>query len=257
VLEGRNTELCFDKLITKNGSVSMLGSSPADQISYFLYPQVKLSDTELRVRFCVPSHADTLDVSGARIVRRMVKRGLEPSDIVLVVNGAEKDGLETRDDGVCVSMVTHASWEFAGLIDVVESGHDADLWFLLHDTCDIGPDFTRLLGSLDYGLNFDVVFVDGAGAFNVGLYRAAFLKAQQPYLASLKNLSMRKRENVTGYGGRGLASRAVLTAVCNGSLNHGSQVTSKRDVFASGVKRLVNYMPDLDLYKFRRQPSGL
>lgn len=82
--------------------------------------------------------------------------------------------------------VPYRAFDYTALIDYAEHPEDYPDWthvFLLHDTCEAGPDMDRLVHTADPQARATAVW---GGQCNLALYRADELRARAADLAALK-----------------------------------------------------------------------
>jgi hypothetical protein len=124
----------------------------------------------------IPGHAHAIVVSGGHMTRRV---------------RYVADRTEHID-------VTHTSYDYTALIELVEHMHD---WshghvFLLHDTMELSPDSDRLIRDADPAL--DCVAAWG-GECNLALYRVDYLHRMRARTLALKNCSKLRAVEMEGF----------------------------------------------------------
>ena len=194
-----------------------------------------------RPKFLISSHTSSVSKCAPRLLKSLIKCGVDPQDILVVVGGSTKEASEERL-GVPHVYVTHNSYDHTGLIHLVESGLDYPWWWVMHDTTEVGPEFYQKI--LSFGPARPHIAVGAEGWLNMGLFSIAFIREASHYILSLKNCSKL----------RAILSERVypcLTRSTSYAPKDGFELLDHRDVYKDGVIRRVIYYPALDLYKYQ------
>jgi hypothetical protein len=114
-------------------------------------------------------------------------QSVEAKDIFVFEGGYDERWWEIRE-GITHIRVAHNSFDYTALIDIVENKLESDYWFLLHDTCKVGPNFGKLVRDLPEGepdvacmLNSD------PGTMNICAYKYSYLLSKKQEILDLKN----------------------------------------------------------------------
>ena len=95
-------------------------------------------------------------------------------DIVVVQGNSNSEGVTTETNYTLVK-VKHNSMELTALIAVLDNqsnlGTLPDVWFYLHDTCDVGPNFITRLNTMDLSNDVRVHW----SVSNLGVYKNSTL----------------------------------------------------------------------------------
>ena len=157
-------------------------------------------------------------------------------------------GSETINDHIY--QVDHNSFDFTALIGFLSL--DAYLeetfshLFLLHDTCEAGPEFKTKAETFDSTLQY----LSTCRIFTMGMFAFSFLREQKDFLNSLKNLSKRQAMDYEMYFYDNYGQQSYQKA---NSFQSEYIFKDDRDVYNTGYLRRVCYLPYLDLYKYPRQ----
>ena len=82
--------------------------------------------------------------------------------------------------------VDHNSFDYTGLITITENRmFNSDYWFLLHDTCKVGPSFLQCVRN--FSGNPDKIALKHFPSMNIGLYSSKYLDRMRIKLIEVKN----------------------------------------------------------------------
>lgn len=183
----------------------------------------------------IPRLLKSLDIAKVPLEQRaiFVAKGCSPKEAFCIID-------------FNVYGVPYMSYELTALIGAVDVGLD-NLYthvFLLHDTCEVGPDFAkRTVANADP--DADVTAVWG-GMCSFGLYRTDFLRdIYKSYLEPLKNC-----DKHTSMINEGAIFRRKLGTVANYSNDTWSE-HGMRDIYGTGQQRLVEYYGSVDMFKYK------
>ncbi len=122
------------------------------------------------------------------LISSMLQADIHPKDIILVVGGIE-DEIETtyvNEDNINICFVKYNSFDLTSLIFIsnnlnkFESNH----YFLLHDTCLVGPNFKKLAENFK---EIDLVKTLRNGiSLNIGMYSKKCIEENEDFLNTLK-----------------------------------------------------------------------
>ena len=115
--------------------------------------------------------------------------------------------------------------------------------FLLHDTCEVGLNFSGLVAQ---GLQFnvDAVSVNG-GMCGFGLYSNSFLRKNQERILALKDCDKHTAMVAEGFLCRGEG------AIVEYPGQEKYKTLGLMDIYSTGIPRLKEYYPQVDLYKYK------
>jgi len=171
-------------------------------------------------------------------------------DIVVVQGNSSSEGVTTETDYTLVK-VRHNSMEMTALIAVIDNqsnlGTLPDVWFYLHDTCDIGPNFITRLNTLDLSNDALVHWT----VSNLGVYRNSTLVSNSSVIQRYKstdnpNLQENRLNKYKCVCDKNIVYRTIN---CTTNLSSGSATTISTSKIYGIVKRKRLYFSELDLYK--------
>lgn len=110
-----------------------------------------------------------------------------PNEMIYVFNGGYREEKTEVIDGITYIQMAHNSYEYSPLIEITEKEMKADYWFLIHDTCKVGPRFKELLYT---NIPADMpakVALTYKPAMSMGLYRYDYLMVLKDKIQQIKN----------------------------------------------------------------------
>lgn len=198
----------------------------------------------MHIRYIISSHVRYASFTLPRLLTSM--NNIDPDDVFVALGGADRSE-QRASDHATVFAVNHNSFDYTGIIEVIERELAGDWWFWMHDTCECGPEFRRLVeGNCDPTKEMTVVYVESnRNLCNFGLYNSALLHRHAGYFRSLKNLS--KQEAISHEGALyrdDLGTKAIYP-------NSGYHVIGHRDIYQNGTQRMIEHYSAVDLFKFK------
>ena len=140
------------------------------------------------LKFAISSHKDFIDRTYPILIPSLIRSGVDPASIHIFVGGYDGQKTLVTEEGVNLFHVDHNSMDFTALISVLELGLQSDYWFLLHDTCKVGPNFFTSVDHL-FCKNkpFHTARLYRKYSMNIGIYAHSYLLSQEKVLMSFKN----------------------------------------------------------------------
>lgn len=120
------------------------------------------------------------------LVTSLIDSGIKNTDIVMAVGGCAEDTLLENTLGINIVPVSYNSFDLTGLIYISENSEkflDSN-YFLLHDTCLVGPNFKKLAeeGIADIPIR---TLREGI-SMNIGMYSLHTITENRENLTNLK-----------------------------------------------------------------------
>jgi len=163
-----------------------------------------------------------------------------------------------NETNITIVECNHNSIDFTGLIGLSELYFaDVDEYYLyLHDTCKIGPEFYKKLKAIDL-TDVSSIKLNKPFSMSMGIYSQKIITSFKDFLLSVKNTSedrlqefKRKAIETEDYIFKNDPKNKVLDNY------NGHKYTGPVDYYKTGVNRIVEYYPNLDLYKIKANFSG-
>lgn len=120
------------------------------------------------------------------LITSLIDSGIEAKDILMVVGDCEEDFILENILDINIIPVPYNSFDLTGLIYVAEN-HEKFLdshYFLLHDTCLVGPNFKKLAENIQ--LNDPIKTLREGISMNIGMYSLQTLIENSNSLDKLK-----------------------------------------------------------------------
>ena len=191
------------------------------------------------IKFVINTYINQNKYIYEKLIKSLIGNNIEPKNIYLVIGGCKEEKIEF--DLVNCHYVKHNSYDHTGLINVIEKNITSDYWFVLHDTCSVGPNFYSKLLKKSFSEHNPIL---EEGWLNMGLFSQRFIEENKKYILSLRNCDK---------------MQAILSEKMYPRLGKSSYLNSKHDydlqstfdVYGDGVERSVVYFPEIDLYKYQ------
>jgi hypothetical protein len=202
------------------------------------------------IKFTISSHINSQEKTFKPLCQSLIDSGVPPNDIYFFIGGYQEYKKIDNSLGVNLYHANHNSIDITGLISVLDLNIDSDYWFLLHDTCTVGLNFAKSISSMHYDDRTITMTSDGL-SMCMGAYPKSILLENREKILSLKNID---------YTDNGLQN-AKKTAIKTEDyflhpktrfFNTKPRVTNGPvDFYGNGVMRIIEYFPDIDLYKIK------
>lgn len=133
------------------------------------------------------------------ILSSLEKAGI-PNEMIYIFNSGFDQDYKYVMNGVNYLELSHCEFEYSPLLEIVEKQMHSDYWFLIHDTCTVGPNFKELLYSNLLPERPEKVALTWHPAMSIGLYSYNYLLSVKQSLFNIKNSdysdeSMKKWKN--------------------------------------------------------------
>lgn len=203
------------------------------------------------IKFTISSHCNYYEKTFPVVVKSLLEAGVREEDIYFFIGGYEKNGYEKTvlDLPVQVYKCSHNSFDFTGLVSVLELDLKATYWFLLHDTCYVGKDFYKKL--LEYKFeNSSCVKLKPSPSMNIGCYHQDYLDSlRDTILTEFKNVS-NNREDLDKFKAK-IAGHYEDRLLVTGKVLTGHQVNEMSDLYSTGTERILERYDDIQFYKLK------
>ncbi len=212
-----------------------------------------VSESEKKIKFVISSTYAYYELTLKKLIKSLKRNKISADDIVISVGNSPEEKKE-EFMGVEIHFATHNALEYGGLVHSLENDlGDVDYVFLLQDTVEADTNFMDIVNNIDVSLKNDIILISGINTGNMGLYEYEFLKKNEDFIMSLKNIGNEKRFKRKESDHDKVFMREVpFLGTLNGDNNKGNKVVvEKRDVYGTGVVREVIHLVDCGLYKFR------
>jgi hypothetical protein len=158
----------------------------------------------------------------------------------------------TEDENITYIRANHNSIDYTGLIALLELYYNNtnEYYVYLHDTCRIGKNFYNKIKSIDL-TNVSSIKINTPFSMNIGIYSQVIINEFNDFLLSKKNTDETKCMEYK-------CSLNCEDYIFNNDQNNklldnysGWNYTGPTDYYNTGTMRIVEYYPNLDLYKIK------
>jgi len=173
-------------------------------------------------------------------------------DVIVVIGGHyELDTYKIKkENGIIYVRANHNSIDYTGLITLLETcSHNNEHYVYLHDTCKIGPHFQSKLKSINL-TNVSTIKINRDFSMNIGIYSQKIINEFREFLLSKKNT---KEEDCMHFKLHSNEDYIFHHDKNNKLLDNysGWISTGPTDYYNTGTMRIVEYYPNLDIYKIK------
>jgi hypothetical protein len=212
-----------------------------------------LGESEKKVKFVISSSFDYYELTLKKLIKSLKRNKISLDDIVISVGSSPEDKKE-EFMGVEINFSTYNALEYGGLIYSLENDlGDVDYIFLLQDTVEADTNFIDIVNNIDMSLGNDVILISGLNTGNMGLYEYEFLKKNEDFIMSLRNIGVEKKfKRKDNDYDKVFIKEVPFLGILNGDNSKKNNVIIERkDVYGTGTIREVIHLVDCGLYKFR------
>jgi hypothetical protein len=173
-------------------------------------------------------------------------------DIIVVIGGyyALNNYEIIEDKNITYIHANHNSIDFTGLITLMELYSDINEYYIyLHDTCKIGKNFYNKIKSIDL-TGVTTIKIHKCYSMNIGVYSQEIINNFKKFLLSRKNTDENK---CMEFKSNGFEDYIFKNDINNKLLDDydGYHYTSPTNYYNTGTMRIIEYYPNLDLYKIK------
>jgi hypothetical protein len=206
------------------------------------------------MKIVINSHCKS-NIALHHLLESLKENDINYCDIIVVIGGHYNlSNYEiTQNENITYIHANHNSIDFTGLITLLELYYNDinEYYVYLHDTCRIGKEFYNKINSLDL-TNVTSIKINHPFSMNIGIYSQTIINDFKDFLLSTKNT---KEEECMKYKLNGVAHEDyIFKNDTNNKLldNYNGHIyTGPTDYYNTGTMRIVEYYPNLDLYKIK------
>lgn len=179
------------------------------------------------VRFSIPLE---------RCVESLIEAGFSTDDVYVFVGGCEAYARRAGPCGVHAFSVPHNSFDFTAMISVLDLGLE-DTWVFVHDTITANSKFADVVRAVTANARFTS---DGP-SMNMGVFTWEKLEEIRNDLEKFRNATKKACVDFED----------VFLGGCEALNSTPREVQGKQDVYGTGTQRIVEYYPDVGVYKYK------
>lgn len=175
---------------------------------------------------------------------------------IYIFRGHDKDhdGRELCKNKSNVNIIdlNYSCFEINSMIGILDKQlNNCDYWFLMHDTCCVGPNFKKVIYNFHYN-NVNSVRIFKYGTGNIGAYKYTWLDENREQIYWFKKeyntISQQQMKEA-------IVSKEDFLTNRDHFYDH-SHPTTKNVSFLNST-RLMEYYSNLDFYKYKANYSGI
>lgn len=202
------------------------------------------------IKIAVATNINFFEKSLPVIIPSLINCGIEKESIHIFNAGYDEYKCEIID-GITYHFLNHNSYEYSPLIEIVDKEIQSEYWFLIHDTCKVGPKFKELLYNIPESKPVKVA-LRSKPSMSIGLYNYDYLLSVKEKLLGIKNTNY-SRESMMEWKLWGVPNEDYILwmteppAVLYNDSSH--SVTDNDNWYGTDTVRRTEYYPSLDIYK--------
>lgn len=191
------------------------------------------------IKFIINTYINQNKYIYEKLIKSLIDNNIDPKNIYLVIGGCEEEKSEINS--INFHYVKHNSYDHTGLINIIDKNIKSDYWFVLHDTCSVGPNFYSKLLKKSFAEHNPIL---EEGWLNMGLFSQRFIDENKKYILSLRNC-----DKMQAILSEKMYPRLGKSSFLNSKSDYDLQ--SAFDVYGDNTERSVVYFPEIDLYKYQ------
>lgn len=205
------------------------------------------------MKIVINSHIKS-NIALQHLLESLKENDINYCDVIVVIGGYYNlHSYEfIKDENITYIHAYHNSIDFTGLITLMElfSNNINEYYVYLHDTCKIGKNFYNKIKSIDL-TNVSSIKINKHFSMNIGIYSQNIINKFKDFLLSKKNTDENK---CMAFKSINYNEDYIFNNDKNNILldNYNSwNYTGPTDYYNTGTMRIVEYYPNLDLYKIK------
>jgi hypothetical protein len=203
------------------------------------------------IKIAIATNKNFYELSLPIVIPSLLEAGIEPKDIFVFNSGFDVFNMEIID-GITHYYLDHNSYEYSPLIEICDKEFSSEYWFLIHDTCKVGPKFKELLNNIPESKP-EKLSLKTSPAMSIGLYRYDYLQTLKDKLLSIKNTdyspqSMMKWKKWGVHNEDFILWKSSPKPIVYNN-NDNWEIVDYENWFNTKITRRTEYYPSLDLYK--------
>jgi hypothetical protein len=205
----------------------------------------------MEIKIAIATNKNFSQYSVPVVIKSLIECGIDKNQIIVFHAGHQQRKVQ-EIDGIINIFLNHNSFEYSPLIDICENNLQSEYWFLLHDTCKVGPKFKELL----YNIPLErpsKLSLKSKPSMSMGSYRYDYLKSIEQKLFAIKNTDL-SPQSVMQWKLWGVPNEDYImwmtepTPIIYNGLDTWELVDNK-NWYGTKTQRRTEYYPSLDIYK--------
>jgi hypothetical protein len=209
------------------------------------------------IKFAIASNSNFEEKSIPIILNSLIENEIDP-ELIHVFSGGYDSYVYEKRQQYHYHRLDQNSYEYSPLIAIVEMELESEYWFLIHDTCKVGPDFKKLVYSIPDSKPEKLALTTHP-AMSVGSYRYDYLMSEpvKQKLLAIKNNDY-SRDSMIDWKIWGVPNEDYIlhktepaAVIYNPELGTGysMQIVDHNNWYGTGTTRRTEYFKNLDVYK--------
>jgi hypothetical protein len=205
------------------------------------------------MKIVINSHTKS-NIALQHLLESLTENNINYYDVIVVIGGYYNlDNYEIiKDKDITYIHANHNSIDFTGLIALMELYNDNinEYYIYLHDTCRIGNNFYNKIKSIDLN-NVSSIKINKCNSMNIGIYSQRIINDFKDFLLSKKNTDENKcmKYKSINFNEDYIFDNDKNNIVLDNYNDY--NYTGPTDYYNTGTMRIVEYYPNLDLYKMK------
>ena len=204
-----------------------------------------------KIKIAIATNVNFFEFTLPIVINSLLCNGILPEDIHVFNSGFNEYNYKI-ENGVHYYQLTHNSFEYSPLIEIVEKELVSDYWFLIHDTCKVGPMFKELLYNIPE-TNPVKLALKASPAMSMGTYEYTYLLEIKDKIISIKN-SDYSQSSMLHWKLWGVPNEDYIMWKTNPTPiiyndNDNWSIIDYNNWYNTNTQRRTEYYPSLDLYK--------
>lgn len=134
-------------------------------------------ENSLTIKFAIATNINFESRSIPIVTKSLVQAGIDPELIHVFSAGHEKFE-HLKQDNYHYYTLDHNSFEYSPLISIIEHQLESEYWFLIHDTCLVGPKFKSMVYSIPENRP-EKIALTVTPSMSIGSYRYDYLMSDE------------------------------------------------------------------------------
>jgi hypothetical protein len=205
------------------------------------------------MKIVINSHIKS-NIALHHLLKSLKENDINYCDVIVIIGGHYNlnNYKITKDENIRYILANHNSIDFTGLITLLElySHNTNEYYVYLHDTCRIGKQFYNKIKSIDL-TNVSSIKINKNFSMNIGIYSQVIINNFKDFLLSKKNTN---ENECMRYKSVNYNEDYIFNNDKNNKLldNYNAwNYTGPTNYYNTGTMRIVEYYPNLDLYKIK------
>lgn len=204
----------------------------------------------MKIKIAISTNIKFYKISLPVLLKTLKECGINDKDIYVFNGGFNEEKIEIIDN-IKYYFVRQNSYEYTPLIEIVEREIISDYWFLIHDTCKVGPEFNNLLYNNIPSYFPEKIAICNHPAMSIGLYKYDYLLSVKEKLIDIKNLDL-SEESMIKWKIWGVPNEDYIMFKTYPEplvIKDERQNLGYDNWYKTSTTRIVEYYPSFDIYK--------